>query len=173
MATDVDVPTSTTAAGSAKISGHDVVEVVSEEKVKEMIAKDKKKKEMADKKKEQDIADKGLPQEAARLVARQSMGTDGGFSTAEKKATEDDIIIPPDTTLRSKTRHASSKTETVDTKTTMQSPSYSAEKSRSNSPGAEMGNHATITARAAQSDPLCITIKRQGVFSTICPEITS
>jgi hypothetical protein len=171
VATDVDVPTSTAAAGSAKISGHDVVEVVSEEKVKEMIAKDKKKKEMAEKKKEKGIADKGLPQDAARLVARQSMGTDGGFTTGGKRATED-TIIPPDTTLRSKTRYASSKTETVDTKTTMQSPSYSAVKSRSDSPGAEMGNSATITARAAQSDPLCITIKRQGVFSTICPEIT-
>jgi hypothetical protein len=172
VATDVDVPTSTTAAGSAKISGHDVVEVVSEEKVKEMIAKDKKKKEMADKKKEQDIADKGRQQDAARLVARQSMGTVGGFSEGGKKATED-IIIPPDTTFRSKTRHASSKTETVDTKTIMQSPSHSAEKSRSNSARAEMGDPATITARAAQSDPFCITIKRQGVFSTICPEITS
>jgi hypothetical protein len=122
VATDVDVPTSTTAAGSAKISGHDVVEVVSEEKVKEIIAKDKKNKEMAEKKKEKDIVDRGLPQDAARLVARQSMGTDGGFSTGGKRATED-IIILPDTTLRSKTRHASSKTETVDIKTITQYPS--------------------------------------------------
>jgi hypothetical protein len=171
VATDVDVPTSTTAAGSAKISGHDVVEVVSEEKVKEVIAKDEKEKEIAAKKKEKDIADKGLPQDAARLVARQSIGTDGGFSTGGKKATED-IIIPPDTTLRSRIRYTSSKTETVDTKTIMRSPSYSAEKSRSNSPGAEMGDSATITARAAQSDMFCITIKRQGAYSTICPDIT-
>jgi hypothetical protein len=148
-----------------------VVEVVSEEKVKEMIAKDKKKKEMAEKKKEKDIADKGLQQDVARLVARQSMGPDSEFFAERRRVTIDNVI-PPDTTLRSKTRHAASETETVGTKTITQSPSYSAEKSRSNGPGAEMGDSAVITARAAQSTMLCITIKRQGAYSTICPNIT-
>jgi hypothetical protein len=87
VATDVDVPSSTAPASTAKISGHDVVQVMTKQEMKKLMAAEKKKKELAERKKQQDIADKGLNRHDARLVARQSMGSDGEFFAVNAVAT--------------------------------------------------------------------------------------
>jgi hypothetical protein len=160
VATDVDVPTSTTAAGSAKISGHDVVQVLTEKEMKKLMKAEKKKKELAEKKKQQEIADKALNRHDARLVARQSMGLDG------ESFAMDTVKAPSfDTTLMTITRRAALETATSDARTTMQSPSYSAEKPEVLE--ADMVDSAVTTARSTLA---CITIRSQGAYSTICPD---
>jgi hypothetical protein len=159
VATDVDVPSSTTAAGAAKISGHDVVEVMTEQKMKELMMMEKKKqKEMAEKK-EKEVADKGH-RNAARLVARESMEAPV------------DVLTPPPfrTTLMTITRGTPLETETADIETITQSPSYPVEKARFEDPRAEMVDLAVSTTLTARSSLACITIRSQGAHSTICPD---
>lgn len=158
MATDVDVPSSTTAAGAAQISGHDVVEVMSEEKMKKLLAMEKKKKEMAEKM-EKDIADKGH-WNAARLVARESM--EGSLN----------VLTPPPfrTTPMTRTRGIPLETETADTETIEQSPSYPAGEAGFEDQAAEMVASVVSTTLTARSNLACITIRSQGAHSTICPD---
>jgi hypothetical protein len=155
VATDVDVPSSTTSAGAAQISGHDVVEVMTEQKMKELMMMEKKKKETAEKK-EKDIAVKGH-RNAARLVARESMG-----------ASVDAVTPPPiRTTLMTLTRGTPLETET---ETITQSPSYPAGKARFEGPEAEMVDSGVSTTLTARSSLACITIRSQGAHSIICPD---
>jgi hypothetical protein len=160
VATDVDVPSSTTAASSAKISGHDVVQVLTEQEMKKLMAAEKKKKELAEKKKQQEIADKGLNRHDARLVARQSMGPDGKFFAV-------DTVTSPsfDTTLMTIKRRAALETRIADAKTIAQAPSYSAER-----PGVPEAGMSDFAVTAARSTLACITIRSQGSYSTICPD---
>lgn len=147
VATDVDVPTSTTSAGKPEFSGHEVVEVVSEQQMKEIMAAEKRKKEMAEKKKEQEIADKGL---AAELIARR------------------DIASPSfDTTLMTIMRLTPHQTGDADAITITQSPSYPAKKPRSETSKVGM---AESGRGDAPSTLACITLRSQGAYSTICPD---
>ena len=158
MATDVDVPSSTTAAGAAKISGHDVVEVMTEQKMQELIAMEKRKKELAEKQKQKDIADRGH-RIAARHVARESI-----------EASVDAATPPPvRTTLMTITRGAPLETE-AETETITQSPSYPTRKARFEGPEAEVGDSGVSTTLTARSSLACITIRSQGAHSTICPD---
>lgn len=260
--TDKDVPTSTTSAGTAEASGHEVVEVISEEKMEELMAKKKKEKK-------EDIADKelrpnGAGKNAVKLVARQSIESGGAFSLAgglakkasvtavtspsvgttdvtiklplisftvtmtttqaaylegkagsggselvdyavstartahlrappnapklvarqdsvldsESSATggftkeaDVDAVTPPvlGTTLMTMTLRVPRETETIDTKTIEQFPSFSAGKPRFEGPEAGMGDRAASTALTARSSLPCITLRSQGAHSTICP----
>jgi hypothetical protein len=162
VATDVDVFSSTTAADSAKISGHDVVQVMTEQEMKKLMAAEKRKKELAEKKKQQDIADKGLNRHDARLVARQSMGSDGECFAVNA------VTAPSfDTTLMTITRRAALETGAVDAKAITQASSHSEKKANSEEQKAGMSDFAVTTARSTLA---CITIRSQGAYSTICPD---
>jgi hypothetical protein len=162
VATDVDVPSSTTGADSAKISGHDVVQVMTEQEMKTLMAAEKRKKELAEKKKQQDIADKGLNRHDARLVARQSMGSDGECFAVNA------VTAPSfDTTLMTITRRAALETGAVDAKAITQASSHSEKKANSEEQKAGMSDFAVTTARSTLA---CITIRSQGAYSTICPD---
>jgi len=174
--TDKDVTTSTTPTSTATPSGHDVVEVISEEKMKKLLAEKKEKQEVAEKKK--DIADKELQQNgagrsAAKLVARQSMKSDAKFSAVAGLTKEASIgaATPPalGTTLVTIALRVHRGTKTVHTKTITQSPSISAGKPRFEGSEAGMVDYAASTTLTARSSLACITIRSQGAHSTICP----
>jgi hypothetical protein len=178
VATDVDVPSSTTPTGTAKASSHDVVEVISEQELKELMAKEKKKKQEAAER-EKDITDKelqpnGAERKAAKLVARQSMAYDGEFLAEEKsdEAASVNAVTPLslDTTLMTITRRLPLETEVKETKTMTQSSSCSAGKPRFEGPRAEVIDFAASTTLTARSSLTCITLRSQGAHSTICPD---
>ena len=145
--------------------------------MKELLANKKKEQGIAEKKK--DIADKepqqnGAGKNAAKLIARQSMESDGDFSAVGGLIKEASVAAatPPalGTTLVTMTLRVPRGTENVGTKTTTQSPSVSARKPRFEGSEAGMVDSAASSTLTARSSLACITIRSQGAHSTICPD---